>query len=63
VTKGQYIDRLFILVSGEIKRVNAQGQATVYSEGSYLFAESLISLFKAKNNLTIITEKAWICGI
>lgn len=63
VAKGQTIDRLFVLISGEIKRVGQDGPSVLYAEGTFLFAEALISNHQAGSNYLITSEKAWICGI
>lgn len=63
VAKGQTIDRLFVLISGEIKRAGQEGPSVLYAEGTFLFAEALISNHQASSNYLITSEKAWICGI
>lgn len=61
--RGQWINRLYILLQGEVQKTDLQGKPTIINEGSNMFMESIISLVQSPYNFQISSDKAWICGI
>lgn len=63
IGRGQLINRLYILLQGEVTKIDAQGKPTIIGEGSNMFMESIITLVQSAFNFKITSDKAWICGI